>query len=82
LKLFPNTKRTRKQSGTVNTVTKGKSCLTSRAAFCDELIGYADEGRAVDVIHVDFSKASDTASHSICIWKLREYWLEEQPARH
>lgn len=56
--------------------------MTSWVAFYDETIGYADEGKTVDVIHVDFSRASDTISYSICIWKLRKYWLEEKTARH
>ena len=42
------------------------------------MIGYADEGKAVDVIHVDFSRAPDTISYSICIWKLRKYWLKNR----
>jgi len=56
--------------------TKGKSCLTSLLAFCDGMTGWVDEGRAVDVVYFDFSKAFDTVSHNILIGKLRKCGLE------
>lgn len=52
--------------------------MTRPVAFYEKMIGYADEGKAVDVIHVDFSSTSDTISYSICIWKLRKYWLKNR----
>ncbi|PKU47117.1 rna-directed dna polymerase from mobile element jockey- hypothetical protein [Limosa lapponica baueri] len=36
---------------------KGKSCLTSMIAFYDGMTGWIDEGRAVDIAYLDFSKA-------------------------
>ncbi|GAB0202179.1 mitochondrial enolase superfamily member 1 [Grus japonensis] len=57
--------------------TKGKSCLTNLIAFYDGMTGWVDEGRAVDVVHLDFSKAFDTISHNILIGKLRKCGLDE-----
>jgi len=44
--------------------TKGKSCLTNLLVFYDGMMGWVDEGRAVDVVYLDFSKAFDTVSHN------------------
>lgn len=42
--------------------TKGKSCLTNLIAFCDVAAAWMDEGRAVDIVYLVFSKAFDTVT--------------------
>lgn len=48
---------------------KGKSCLINLIAFYRGLTEWLDEGRAADVVYLDFSKAFDTISPSILINK-------------
>jgi len=38
---------------------------------------WGDEGRAVDVVYLDFSKIFDTVSHNILLGKLRKCGLDE-----
>jgi len=61
--------------------TKGKSCLTNLVAFYDAMTGWVDEGRAVVVVYLDFSKAFDTVSHNILLRKLRKCGLDEWSVR-
>ncbi|PKU48833.1 rna-directed dna polymerase from mobile element jockey- hypothetical protein [Limosa lapponica baueri] len=61
--------------------TKGKSCLCTLIAFYDGMTVWVDEGRAVDVVYLNFSKAFDTVSHNILIGKLRMCGLDEWTVR-
>lgn len=44
---------------------EGRSCLTSILNFLEGIYDKLDEGKAVDVIHLDFSKAFDKVPNSI-----------------
>ncbi|KAK4824531.1 hypothetical protein QYF61_016111 [Mycteria americana] len=54
---------------------KGRSCLTNLISFYDQVTRQVDEGKPVDVICVDFSKAFDNVSHSILLEKLAAHGL-------
>jgi len=57
--------------------TKGKSCLTHLIAFYNGMTGWVDEGRAVDVVYLDFSIDFDTVSHNMLLGKVRRCGLDE-----
>ncbi|GAB0177314.1 mitochondrial enolase superfamily member 1 [Grus japonensis] len=55
---------------------KGRSCLTNLISFYDKVTCSVDEGKAVDVVYLDFSKAFDTVSYSILLEKLAAHSLD------
>ena len=46
-------------------------------AFYEDIAGGIDDGKAVDVVYLDFSRAFDTVSHSIPAAKLRKRGLDD-----
>jgi len=55
---------------------KGTSCLTNLISFYDQVTHLVDEGKAMDVIYLDFSKAFDTVPHSILLEKMAAHGLD------
>ena len=53
----------------------GRSCLTNLISFYDKVTHLVDEGKAVDVGYLDFSKAFDTVLHNILVEKLAAHGL-------
>uniref|UniRef100_A0A803XPX6 Reverse transcriptase domain-containing protein n=1 Tax=Meleagris gallopavo TaxID=9103 RepID=A0A803XPX6_MELGA len=72
---------------------KGRSCLSNLISFYDLVTHLVHEGKAVDVVYLDFSKAFDTVFHSVLLEKLAargldrytlcwvKNWLEGQDQR-
>jgi len=44
---------------------KGRYCLTNLVSLYDQVIPLVDEGKAVGVVYLDFSKAFDAVPHRI-----------------
>jgi len=55
---------------------KGRSCLTSLISCYDQVTRLVNEGKAVDVIYLDFHKGFDNVPHSILLEKPAAYVLD------
>ena len=53
---------------------KGRCCLTT-LIFYDQVTHLVDDGKAVDIVHRDFSQAFDSVSYSIPPEKLAGHGL-------
>ncbi|GAB0209228.1 hypothetical protein GRJ2_003388500 [Grus japonensis] len=60
---------------------KGRSCLTNLISFYDKVTLLVDEGKAVDVVYLDFNKAFDIVSHSILLENLAAHGLDGRTLR-
>ncbi|KAK4830877.1 hypothetical protein QYF61_013806 [Mycteria americana] len=68
---------------------KGRSCLTNLISFYDKVTLLVDEGKAVDVVYLDFSKAFDMhsprelAAHGLdgCTLRWVKNWLDGRAQR-
>ncbi|PKU28055.1 rna-directed dna polymerase from mobile element jockey-like [Limosa lapponica baueri] len=60
---------------------KGRSYSTNLISFCDKVTCLVDEGKAVDVVYLNFSKAFDMVSHSILLEKWAAHGLDGSTLR-
>ena len=54
--------------------TNGRSCLTNLILYYDKVTCLVDEGKAVDVVYLDFSKAFDIVPQCPLVQKLSMVW--------
>ena len=55
----------------------GRSCLTNLTSFYDKVTCLVGEGKAVNVVCLNFSKTVGTVPHSILMEKLAAHGLGE-----
>ncbi|MBB6707137.1 hypothetical protein H7E98_17915, partial [Proteus mirabilis] len=55
---------------------KGRSCLTNLIEFFEVVTKEVDEGKAVDVVYMDFSKVFDKVPHGRLLQLIRRYGIE------
>jgi len=75
--VFKQAKENKVMKSSQHGFTNEKSCLTYLEAFYDRMTGWTDEGRAVDIVYLDFNKVFDTISHNIHIDQLKKYGIDK-----
>ena len=55
---------------------KGRTCLTNLISFYDRVTHLVDEGKAIDLVYLDFNKAFEVVSTSILLEKLAAHSLD------
>ncbi|PKU41872.1 rna-directed dna polymerase from mobile element jockey-like [Limosa lapponica baueri] len=60
---------------------EGRSCQTNLIPFYDKITRLLEEGKAVDIVYLDFRKAFDTVPHTILVEKLASHSLDEHTIR-
>ncbi|KAK4818840.1 hypothetical protein QYF61_019877 [Mycteria americana] len=71
LQMTPDRKGVKVIGNSQHGFTNGKSCLTNLIVFCDKIIVFVDERRAVYVIYFDFSEAFETVTHNVLVSQVR-----------
>ena len=56
---------------------KSRSCLTNLISFYDRVTSLVDEGKAADIVYLDFGKSFDIVSASSLLGKLAVYVLDK-----
>ena len=57
--------------GSQHGFTTGSSCLTNLSEFDEAVSDWVDEGKAVDIVYLDFKKAFDEGPHRRLLAKVR-----------
>ena len=60
---------------------KGRSTTTNLADFVSSVVGSIENGRIVDALYLDFSRAFDSLNHDLLVEKMRKYGVSSDSLR-